>query len=364
MQITGVDTYTLQVPLEREVGDSRLSITDCYWIVVEIETDDGTVGTGWMGSLGFAPDLLSRFVDSQFREPLLGRDPFETTAIAADLRRQTIYYGELGMSAWPRSAIDVALWDIKAKAAGQPLYRYLGGDNPRVRAYASSMDARHDLDELAELHGRYAADGFTAFKSKVGNRPVEEEVARVAAVRSGIGEDADLFIDANQAWTEKETVRITNRLADYDIGWIEEPIREFDEAAHGRLADRLPTRLATGEMCYRPERIRRLLDCGGVDVVQPDLIRAGGVSGQFEIATMAARYGVPTASHFYYAVSAHVVAAAPNGMIVEYIPEYDIAPVLETPPTIEGGEIVLSDRPGHGYQIDPAARTTYETTFD
>ena len=364
MQITDVDTYTLQVPLEREVGDSRLSITDCYWIIVELETDDGTVGTGWMGSLGFAPELLARFIDDQFTQLLLDRNPFETAAIAADLRRQTIYYGELGMSAWPRSAIDVALWDIKAKAADQPLYRLLGGSESRVRAYASSMDARHDVNELADLHGQYIEDGFTAVKSKLGNRSFEEEEARVAQVRKGIGPDAELFIDANQAWTEKETLQLADRLASYDIGWIEEPIREFDEPAHGRLANRLSTRLATGEMFYRPERFQRFLESGGVDIVQPDLIRAGGVSGQLEIATMAARYGIPMASHYYYAVSAHVVGAASNGLIVEYIPEYDIAPVLAEPPTIEAGEIVLPDRPGHGYRIDPDARAEYETTFE
>ncbi|MCU4744646.1 hypothetical protein OB955_25555 [Halobacteria archaeon AArc-m2/3/4] len=204
MEITAVETTPLRVPIGRTVGDSRLSITDVYWIVVELETDEGYTGTGWMGSLGFGPDLLSRFVDSQFREHLLGRNPFALEEIVRDLRRQTIYYGELGMSAWPRSAIDVALWDIQAQAAGQPLYRLLGGETGRVRAYASSMDATHEIDELAGLHGK----------------------------------------------------------------------------------------------------------------------------------------------------------------IVEYIPEYDIAPLLENPPTIEDGEVVLPDRPGHGYRIDPAAKDEYGVSFD
>jgi L-alanine-DL-glutamate epimerase-like enolase superfamily enzyme len=364
MRIDDVEVYTLQVPIGRTVGDSRLSITDVYWIVVELTTEDGHVGTGWMGSLGFAPELLERFVVSQFSELLLGRDPFETAAIHEDLRRQTIYYGELGMSAWPRGAIDVALWDLKAQAAGEPLYRFLGGDRGRVQAYASSMDSTRGVDELADLHAQYAAEGFRAFKTKLGDDPPRREAERVRTVREAIGPEADLFVDANQAWTVKEAIDVVDRLDPFDVGWVEEPISEFDLAGHRRLAQRMDPPLATGEMYYRPERFRWLLEDGGIDIAQPDLIRAGGISGQFEIATLANRYSVPVATHFYYAVSGHVVAAAPNGAIVEYIPEYDIAPILETPPTIEDGDLVLPDRPGHGYRIDPDARETYEVTLE
>ena len=199
MEVTEVETYTLRVPIGRTVGDSRLSITDVYWVVVELETESGRVGTGWMGSLGFAPDLLSRFVESQFTDLLVGRDPFETEAIHRDMRRQTIYYGELGMSAWPRSGIDIALWDLKAQAAGEPLFRLLGGDSRRVRAYASSMDSTHNLEELPELHGEYADEGFTAFKTKVGDKSPAREAERVRTVRETVGRDADIFVDANQA---------------------------------------------------------------------------------------------------------------------------------------------------------------------
>ncbi len=364
MQITDVDTYVLKQPIGREVGDSRLSITDVYWIVIELETDIGRVGTGWMGSLGFGPDLLARFIESQFAELLIDRDPFETTAIHADMRRQTIYYGELGMSAWPRSAIDVALWDLKAQAADTPLYRLLGGDDPRVRAYASSMDARHDLDELADLHGTFADQGFTAFKTKLGSRTPAEEATRVTTIRDRIGPDADLFVDSNQAWTVKETLAVERAIRDTDIGWYEEPISEFDLAGFVRLCESIETPIATGEMFYRPERFQQFLDAGAVDLVQPDLIRAGGVTGQVRVAELAELHNVPVASHFYYAVSAHVIAAAPTGLIVEYIPEYDIAPMLAEPPVVEDGHVTVPDAPGHGYAIDPDARDEYEITFD
>lgn len=360
MLITDVDSYVLRQPIGREVGDSRLSITDVYWIVVELETDAGLVGTGWMGSLGFGPDLLAPFIDSQFSDLLIGSDPFETKAIHREMRKQTIYYGELGMSAWPRSAIDVALWDLKAQAVDSPLYRLLGGDEPRVRAYASSMDARHERDELAALHGSFAEQGFTAFKTKLGSRTPVDEAKRVLTIREEIGPEADLFVDANQAWTVKETLAVEDEIRDADIGWYEEPISEFDLDGFVRLSSAIRTPIATGEMFYRPERFQQFLQAGAVDIVQPDLIRAGGITGQLRIAELAELHNVPVASHFYYAISAHVIAAATTGMIVEYIPEYDIAPMLTEPPVVEDGHVIVPERPGHGYAIDPAARDEYE----
>lgn len=159
---------------------------------------------------------------------------------------RTIYYGETGISAWPRAAVDVACWDIKGKVSGQPLYRLLGGDDRRVPAYASSMDATHERDELADLHGEYADGGFTAFKTKVGNRPVEEEVARVRTVRDAVGDDADLFVDGNQAWTPKEAMATVEAIDEYDVGWVEEPVSQFDLEGYRRVADRIDPPVATG----------------------------------------------------------------------------------------------------------------------
>lgn len=364
MEIVEVECYTLEVPIGRTVGDSRLSITDVYWVVVEVTTDTGHTGTGWMGSLGFGPDLMAQFVDSQFRDLLLGRSPFELTEIHEDLRRQTIYYGETGMAAWPRGAIDVALWDLKAKAAGEPLYRYLGGTERSVPAYVSLMDATEDdVTVVADRHGEYADAGFTAFKTKVGNRPAAEEQRRVEAIRDRIGDDADLFVDANQSWTVKEAISHADAMRDASPGWVEEPISEWDLRGHERVATAIDPPLATGEMFYRPERFEFLFDVGTVDVVQPDLIRLGGVSKMQEVASMAHRHNVPMAPHFYFAVSGHVVSAAPTGYIAEYIPAYDIGEVLVDPPDIEHGHVILPDRPGHGYEVSSEARNQYEVDF-
>ena len=226
------------------------------------------------------------------------------------------------------------------------------------------MDSTHDLSELPDLHRGHVEEGFDRVKTKVGNKSPEEEARRIATIRDVVGEAVDIFVDANQAWTVAEATDVIDRLSTSDIGWIEEPLSEYDLEGHRRLTDRIDVPLASGEMFYRPERFRWLLERGGVDVVQPDLIRAGGVTGQLRAARLADAYNVPVASHFYYAISGHVLSAAPNGRLVEYIPEYDIAPILEEPPAIDDGTVVLPDRPGHGYRIDDDAREEYEVVFD
>ncbi|MFC6941143.1 mandelate racemase/muconate lactonizing enzyme family protein [Salinirubellus sp. GCM10025818] len=355
MRITDVETHLLEVPREVEAADSRHVFDRWYVTAIEVGTDEGHTGLGWMASTR-AGAVFEHLLDDQFVPLLADRSPFETEAIRRDLRDHAVYYGETGMSAYPRAVIDIALWDLKAKAADVPLYRLLGGEDGRVKAYASSLDAGLSLDELRERHGRRADEGFTAFKTKVGTRRPSEEAERVAAVREAVGPGAEVFVDANQAWTVKETVEVVGAIDEHGVDWVEEPISEWNLDGHARIASRIDPPLATGEMFYRPERFRWLAERDGLDVAQPDLIRAGGVSGVLDVARVAADHHVPLCPHANHAVSAHLVSAAPTGRLVEYFTGGDLAAaILEEPPAVEDGHVHLPDRPGHGYHLDPEA---------
>ena len=359
MQITDVETYALEVPRDVAAADSRHAFDAWHVTAVEVDTDAGHRGLGWMASTR-AGGVFKHLLDDQFVPLLAGRDPSATEAIRADLRDQAVYYGETGMSAYPRAAIDIALWDLKAKAAGEPLYRLLGGADDRVQAYASSLDAGLSLDDLRRRHGERADEGFTAFKTKVGDKSPAVEAERVGAVREAVGPNAAIFVDSNQAWTVKEAIGVVEAIDVHDVGWVEEPISEWDLAGHARVADRIDPPLATGEMFYRPERFRWLAERGGMEVVQPDLIRAGGVSGVRDVARIAADHHLPLCPHANHAVSAHLVSAAPTGWLVEYFTGGDLAgAILETPPRVENGHVHLPDRPGHGYELDPEAVEAY-----
>lgn len=359
MEITDVETYTLCVPMEQETGDSRASITNRYWVVVEIETDAGYVGTGWMGTWR-AADVFEAYLTDHICDILLGRDPFATEALRAEMRSKTLYYpGELGMSAHPRSAVDVALWDIKAKKSGEPLYKLLGGEDRKIPTYVSHMDATFDLDELIATYEDDVREGFTVFKTKVGDKSLQTECERLRAIRDVIGSEATLLADANQAWTVKEAIQNVDTFDEFNLTWVEEPVSEFNADGYRRIADQTRPSVAGGEMFYRPERFHDFLLAGGMEVAQPDLIRCGGVTGQYKIALLANIYDVPVAPHLYYATSAHVVSAAPNGWMVEYVPRYDVAPLLQEPPQVRDGVVILPDEPGHGYRIDPDVRNEY-----
>lgn len=360
MRITDVETYVLCIPTGEDFGDARASVSERYWVVVELGTDEGLRGIGWLGTWR-VPHLFEAYLRDELADLLVGRNPFETEAIRAAMRERALYYpGELGFSANARGAVDVALWDLKARAADQPLFRFLGGDDPTVPAYCSRLDAAFDAEEVGDRHRPYADEGFTAFKTKVGARAPAAEAARLGAIREAVGPDATLLVDANQSWTVAEAVRTVARFEPHDVAWVEEPISRFDLDGHARVADRVAPALAAGEMLNRPEQFRHLLAGGGMEVAQPDLLRAGGVSGQWEVARLAQRHGVPFAPHVYYAVSAHLVSAAPNGWMVEYVPEYDASDVLENAPAVEDGRVCLSEAPGHGYRVSADARDAYE----
>ena len=358
MEITEVRVETLRAPLKGELGDARASVTERYWVVVELDTDAGLTGTGWL-STWRVPDLFERYT-REFTDLLLDRDPQATESIREAMRERTLYYpGELGFSANPRSAIDVACWDIKAQAAGVPLYRLLGGSESEIPAYCSRLDAGDDLDTLVEGHATQADRGFSMFKTKVGSRSLAADLERVDALRDGLGPEVELFVDANQSWTTSEARRAIAALAKRDVGWVEEPVSAFDFDAYSHLAERATVPIATGEMFYVPERLRHLLDAGAVDVAQPDLLRGGGVSGLLEVARLASTHHVAFAPHINYAVSAHLVSAAPTGFVVEYIPEYDVSALLDGGPVVEDGVVEIPDEPGHGCRIASDARERF-----
>ncbi|MDX1746100.1 MAG: mandelate racemase/muconate lactonizing enzyme family protein [Halobacteriales archaeon] len=359
MEITDVETYALEVPREVAAADSRHAFDQWQVTAVEIGTDTGETGMGWMASTR-AGRVFKHLLDDQFVPLLAGRDPFATEAVRAALRDHAVYYGETGMSAYPRAIIDIALWDLKAKAASEPLYRLLGGEDDAVQAYASSLDAGLSLEDLHDRHRTRSEEGFTAFKTKVGDKPPAVEAERVGTVRDAVGDEAEIFIDSNQAWTVKETIEVTEAVDVHNVGWVEEPISEWNLAGHRRVADRIDPPLATGEMFYRPERFRWLAERGGMEVAQPDLIRAGGVSGVLDVSRVAADHHLPLCPHANHAVSAHLVSAAPTGWLVEYFTGGDLAAaILETPPQVADGHVHLPDRPGHGYRLDREAIERY-----
>jgi L-alanine-DL-glutamate epimerase-like enolase superfamily enzyme len=358
MKITGLRTTDLRVPMRLPFGDSRLTTAAVDWLFVELETDEGITGIGQIGALHGASTML-HLIHEEFKPVVLGEDPTLIEALRERMRRRTIYYGREGFAVWGFSAIETACWDILAQRAGLPLYKLLGGARRSVPAYASGIDATMTEKQLVAQHAAFAEKGFSAVKMKVGGRTLDEELKRIRAVRKAIGNGIKLAVDANQYYTTADALLLGRHLDEMGILWFEEPIPTHDVAGMAELARALHTPIAAGEMEWSEYPCRDWLARGAVDVVQPDLIRNGGVAECMRIAAMAHAANLPVATHFYIEISAHLLAAMPNALLLEWIPSLNLSEVLEDPPVIRNGVLTLPDKPGHGIRYSQAAKRKY-----
>ena len=283
------------------------------------------------------------------RELVIGEDPLETEKLWYKMYRENIYGGRRGVGLHAISGIDIALWDIKGKALGQPLWKLLGGRRNRVPCYASGHLWRtYDLDALAEWGPKLVDQGFRAMKFRMGDEASwEAEVERMRVMRQAVGPQIDLMVDINQGWDVNRAIRVGRACQAYDLYWLEDPIHFEDYNGFAAIANALDTPVTAGEYLYGIRPFAQLL--GSVDIAMIDLLRAGGITPWMKIAAAAEAFNTPVVTHLAPEILAHCAAAAPNGLIVEHMPWS--FPLFTEEPVVENGEIVLSDKPGLGLEL-------------
>jgi L-alanine-DL-glutamate epimerase-like enolase superfamily enzyme len=301
-------------------------------------------------------------VQDQLVPLTVGTDSLMTEALWASLYQRTLLLGRRGAALRAMSALDIALWDLNAKLAGVPLYRLLGGFRSDVPVYASGgyYSSDDDLKDLEAEIAAYLARGFDAIKIKVGGRPLATDVSRVRLAREMVGPDGRVALDANNAWSNLlDALRAAERFAAYDPWWLEEPFLPDAAANFAELAKRTSIPLATGELESTRWPFRQFLDERSVHILQPDATVCGGVTEWRRIAQMAAGFDVPVAPHWAPDIHAHLVAASPNGLVVEYFtPDRDIVNfdrLVASPLAPTGRSLRLSETPGHGLALDTNA---------
>ena len=255
------------------------------------------------------------------------------------------------------SALDAALWDALAIAAGRPLATVLGSAPRRVPAYNSNGLGLMGPQATAEEALKMVADGFRAVKLRLGYSTLEEDVAVTRAVRRALPDAVTLMTDYNQALDLPEALRRGHALQNEGIYWIEEPIRHDDYAGNAALAGELSVAIQIGENFNGPQAMAEALAANACDLVMPDLARIGGVSGWMQAAGLAASRGIPMSSHLFSETSAHLLAATPTGHWLEYMDWANA--IVQEPLKIEDGFAVIPDRPGCGLVWDEAAVTRY-----
>ena len=358
MEIDTVESIPVKIPLETPVSFSNRTIEYRDHAITYVRTTDGLEGVGY--SLGYegAP-LISEAVESLLAPMLRGEDPRDTERLWQDMYEGTVQIGRTGLLLRAISTVDIALWDLKAKAADEPLYKLLGGHADAVPAYASGGYYRDEKghEALRAEMRRYLDEGHDVVKMKIGRLPVEAEVERVAAVRDEIGPETTLLLDANGVYSSTTAARRAGRAFEpYDPYFIEEPVMIDRVDTMAAVNDALSYPVATGELEGTRHNFARLVDSGAADILQPDVTVCGGVTEWLKIANYAAAYDVPIAPHYNWNLHASLLGAIENGLWIEYFyRDMDVKvfdDIVESPLAPEDGTIELPETPGHGVPLD------------
>lgn len=351
----------LRIPFDEPLVTASFPIHAIDTVLVEVRTASAVRGISWIFGFGRQRAVVLHEMVRDLAEVAEGVDACATQHLWGSMRQAAAFTGIDGIATLAMSAIDTACWDVIGRVVGMPIHRLLGGDNGRVRTYASEgLWLDRDRDELAEEARQLTERGFRAVKMRVGTGSDAEDIARVRAVREAVGDDVDVMVDANQAWDLKHAIRMAARLEAFDLTWLEEPVTHRDHRGMAQVRERIPMPLAAGENDYGPEGVRDLLLADAVDVVMPDLMRMGGVTGWLKAAEIASAFHTPVSPHLFMEASAHLAAAAPNGVWQEHQPWWE--PILSEPVEVRDGAIVLPDRPGFGISLDETAVARFEVT--
>ena len=292
--------------------------------ILKITDTDGAEGVGYSYTIGSGGSSVMSLLADHLAPQLIGKDPARIESIWRDLKFSINATTTGAISSLALAAIDTALWDMRCKKAGLPLSVAAGGYKDSVDLYTTEGGWLHlSRDELVEDVLKAKEAGFGGAKFKIGKPHVAEDLERVSAVRSSVGDEWEIMVDANQAFTVDEAVRRANRLEQLDIGWLEEPLPAMDVNGHRRLSQSTGIPIAVGESIYCIEHFREYMQRDACSVIQVDVARVGGITPWLKVAHMAEGFNVPVCPHFLMELHISLVCAVPNGRWLEYIPQLD-----------------------------------------
>ena len=357
--IKTITLSSIRLPLAVPISDAKVftgrqkPMTEVAMLFAEITTTEGHSGIGFSYSKrGGGPAQYAHA--KEIAEAALGEDPNDIAKLYTKLLWAGASVGRSGLATQALAAIDVALYDHKAKRAELPLAKFLGSHRDSVRTYNTSGGFLNaSIDEVKERASKSLEDGIGGIKIKVGLPDSAEDLRRVSAVREHIG-DAPLMVDANQQWDRATALRMGRTLDELGLVWIEEPLDAYDVEGHARLTRTLDTPIATGEMLSSVAEHRALIDARACDIVQPDAPRVGGITQFMRLLTLADEAGLDIAPHFGMEIHLHLAACYPRETWVEHFDWLD--PLFNERLETKDGRMIVPDRPGLGITLSDQAR--------
>ena len=359
-RIAWVQLSSITLPLRTAISDAKVftgrqkPMTEVVFLFAEIETDDGFEGIGFSYSKRAGGPAQYAHA-KEIAGNLIGEDSSDIGRIYEKLLWAGASVGRSGVATQAIAAIDIALWDLKAKRANLPLAKLLGSYRDSVRTYNTSGGFLNaSLDEVKENAARSLAEGIGGIKMKVGLPDSRIDIERVTAVREALGEDVPLMVDANQQWDRATAGRMGRALEKFNLVWIEEPLDAYDAIGHAQLRNSLETPIASGEMLSSAAEHVRLIEAGAVDILQPDAPRVGGITPFLRLAALADHNGLEIAPHFAMEIHVHLAAAYPKEPWVEHFDWLD--PLFNERLETREGRMLVPNRPGLGFTLTEQGR--------
>jgi L-alanine-DL-glutamate epimerase-like enolase superfamily enzyme len=354
VKITRAEAYLIDLEPETPRQDAIQAFVKQETIFVEIETDDGCLGTGYSYTIGTGGRAVLHMLKEDLLHRLIGKDARQIESLWQDLFWATHGTVVGAITSLALAAVDTALWDIRCLAAGQPLWLLAGGARNRVPLYDTEGGwLQLSLDELVAGAKASVAKGWPGVKIKVGKADAQEDVARLQAVREAVGPSIHLMVDANQSMTYAEAKRRARLFEPLDLYWFEEPLPAEDISGHALLAASTSLPIAVGESLYSPSHFREYLAAGACGIVQVDAARIGGITPWLKTAHLAETFNVKVAPHFLMELHVSLAAAIPNALYVEYIPQ--LRSLMTREMEIVDGHAIAPSEPGLGIPWDREA---------
>ncbi|HUA96801.1 MAG TPA: mandelate racemase/muconate lactonizing enzyme family protein [Terracidiphilus sp.] len=352
MHIEKVWAEVYRIPVHREMHDAIRHFSKMDIAFVHIKTDEGLLGSGFTYSIiPLGASEVCSLVNGGMGELILGMDPRNHEEIWMRVWRHVDWVGRGGIAVLAVAAIDIAIWDLKSKAANMPLHKLLGGARSPIPVYNTDGGwLNHSIEQLVKEAERIVAAGFRGAKIKVGKDDALEDAERIAAVRAVLGPNRALMVDANERFTAAEAIRRARMWEPWNLFWFEEPLAAEDISGHATLRAHTSIPIALGESLFNRFQFRDYIASGGASIIQPDACRCGGITEWLKIAHMADCHNIQVSPHFVMELHLPLAAAIPNSLYVEYIPSLD--PVLTEPLQLIDGCFVPGERPGLGIPFD------------
>ncbi|MBM4436198.1 MAG: mandelate racemase/muconate lactonizing enzyme family protein [Actinobacteria bacterium] len=350
MRITELETIVIEDPRGmRVIRDSIHTVATGRELIVRLHTDAGVYGTHALSIAAYGGELTRQLFEVEMRKLVVGQDAALPRRLRRHLFDQMEYYGTAGLGIFGISIIDYCVWDILGKAAGRTVAQLLGQYQTEIPAYGMVGWLNLSIPELVDRCKQTCGNGYRAVKIKVGAPELSEDLRRIEAVREAVGPGVHIMVDANQVFSLAEAIRRGQAYAPYDLFWFEEPLRPWMKDAYAQLKAAVPIPIATGENDYLKFPFKDLLTRGGVDILQPDARRAGGVTEIMEIAALAEAFGARIATHGGWQHNCQLLAAMPNGIYLEASGSTRDERWVE-PVEIVDGLVQVPDRPGFGLE--------------